>query len=334
MRPVLLTLGPWDLWVLPLLFVGILGLLLLWQWLEGRQGGFRGLTVSRASAAAAMAAGVALVAWFAVNRFGPVEVKAWGTMLVVAFSAGVIYLAKWADRDVLTPAEAVDMALYALVGAVLGSRIIFVALDWPTYAAQPAHILNVWEGGLSYHGGLLGAIAAGLIFAHRRGKQFLRMADETSPGIALGYAFARVGCFLNGCCHGHPSDLPWAMVFPHGEINDRPVHPTQLYALAASLVIMAILIKLKPFVRFQGQLFAAYLALYSVARFLLEFTRAGATGKYLAGTQGLTQAQFASIFIFALGVAYVALTWRPRAAAGPAAAPDPRERSHGKRRRK
>lgn len=332
MRPVLVTFGPWGLWVLPALFLGLLSVLLLWQWLEGRQGGFRGLTVGRTVIAAAMAGAVSLVLWLIVARIGPVEVKAWGTMLVVAFSAGVLYLWRWGDRAVLSPAEAVDLALYCLVGAVVGSRIVFVALDWQAYAAQPAHILNVWEGGLSYHGGLLGAVLAALVFAHRRGKQFLRLADETAPAIALGYAFARVGCFLNGCCHGHPTDLPWGMVFPHGEISDQPVHPTQLYALLASLAIMAALIRLKPLVRFRGQLFAAYLVLYSVARFLLEFTRAGATGKFLSGDQGLTQAQFASIFIFALGVAYIAVTWRPAPSAAPRAASEPRERGHGRRR--
>lgn len=332
MRPVLVTLGPWDLWVLPLLFLCLLAVLLLWQWLEGRQGGCRGLTAGRGAVAAAMAAAVSLAAWLAVSRFGPVEVKAWGTMLVVAFSAGVLYLVRWGDRGVLQPAEVVDMALYCLVGAVVGSRVVFVALDWQTYAAQPAHILNVWEGGLSYHGGLLGAVLAALIFARRRGKQFLRMADETAPAIALGYAFARVGCFLNGCCHGHPTDLPWGMVFPHGEICDQSVHPTQLYALLASLAIMAALIGLKPLVRFRGQLFAAYLVLYSVARFLLEFTRAGATGKYLTGAQGLTQAQFASIFILALGAAYIAFTWRPRVAPVTGGVPEQRERGHGRRR--
>jgi phosphatidylglycerol---prolipoprotein diacylglyceryl transferase len=330
MRPILVTLGPWGLVALAVLFAGLLALLLLWQWLEGRRGGFRGLTAPRVGAASLSAVVAAAPLWVLLHRFGPVEVKAWGTMLVVAFAAGTLYLAKWANREVLTPADAMDLALYSLIGAVIGSRLVFVALDWQTYAARPAHILNVWEGGLSFHGGLLGAIIAGLLFARARHKQFLRIADETAPGIALGYAFARVGCFLNGCCHGHPTDLPWGMIFPHGEICDRPVHPTQLYALVCSLAIMAILIRLRPLVRFRGQLFAAYLALYSVARFLLEYTRAGATGKYLEGSGGLTQAQFASILIFLVGALFIVATWR---AAPPAAAPaaSPRERKHGSR---
>jgi phosphatidylglycerol:prolipoprotein diacylglycerol transferase len=331
MRPILVTLGPWGPAVLPLLAAGILAVLLLWQWLEGRRGDFRGLTVPRAGVASLSAAVVAALLWFLVNRFGPVEVKAWGTMLVVAFAAGTLFIAKWGNREVVTPAEAMDVALYSLIGAVVGSRLVFVALDWQTYAARPAHIFNVWEGGLSYHGGLLGAIIAGLLFARLRHKQFLRIADETAPGIALGYAFARVGCFLNGCCHGHPTDLPWGMIFPHGEICDRPVHPTQLYALVCSLAILAILIKLKPLVRFRGQVFAAYLAIYSVARYLLEYTRAGATGKYLAGSGGLTQAQLASILIFLVAALYIAATWRLEASPAATLASGLRERRHGSR---
>ena len=314
MRPVLATLGPWDYSALPLLFVVLLALAGLWLWLEGRYGHFRGLTPARLGLGAVAAAVLSVVFFLLVKRFGPVEIKAYGTMLIVAFAAGAWFVSRYGDRRVLLPAEVVDMAVWALIGAILGSRIIFVALDWPTYAARPQHILNVWEGGLSFHGGLLGAMLAGLLFAHLRHKSFLRMADLCAPGIALGYAFARIGCFLNGCCHGHPSNLPWAMVFPHGEINDRPVHPTQLYALVASLAIMWCLIRLRPVLRFKGEVFAAYLFLYSIARFLLEFTRAGATGKYLEGSAGLTVGQFASIWIALLGLLYVVCTWRHRPA--------------------
>lgn len=331
MRPVLATLGPWDYSALPVLFVVLLGLAVFWLWLEGRYGGFRGLSAPRLGVGAAAAALLTAVFFVLVNRFGPVQIKAYGTMLIVAFAAGAWFVARHGDRRVLLPAEVVDMALWALIGAILGSRIIFVLLDWRTYAARPQHILNVWEGGLSFHGGLLGAMVAGLLFAHLRRKSFLRMADLCAPGIALGYAFARIGCFLNGCCHGHECHLPWAMVFPHGEINDRPVHPTQLYSLLASLAIMYCLVRLRPVLRFKGQIFGAYLFLYSIARFLLEFTRAGATGKYMEGSAGLTVGQFASIWIALAGLLYVVLTWRYRPAPEPAEQAPPKAVKDGPR---
>lgn len=308
MCPVLATLGPWSLAVLPALFAVLAGLMVIWVWQEGRHGGFRGLTPPRVLAALGAAALLAVMFFFLIKRFGPIEIKAYGTMLIVAFAAGAFYIIRWGNRAVLQPADVVDMALYCLIGAVLGSRIIFVALDWHTYASQPTHILNVWEGGLSFHGGLLGALVATGLFAWRRGKQYLRLLDEAAPGIALGYAFARVGCFLNGCCHGHPTNLPWGMIFPHGEIKDVPVHPTQLYSIVATLLILAALVLLKRWLLRPGQIFASYLSLYSVSRFVMELTRAGATGKYLGGGHGLTVGQFASILIFLLGLIYVVVS--------------------------
>lgn len=308
MRPILVSLGPWEYAVLPLIFVIVYALMVFWQWAESRYGEGKPLNAARLAVTALPAAVVSLLVFWLVNRFHPVEIKAWGTMLVLAFALGTAWMARYADRRVITQADALDLALFCLIGAVIGARAIFVALDWHEYAQNPGHLLNVWEGGLSFHGGLLGAILAGILFSHLRHKRFWAVADETSPGIALGYAVARLGCFLNGCCHGHACNLPWAMRFPHGEITDRPVHPTQLYAMLASLAIFFVLIKLRGKFPRIGHLFLAYLGLYSIQRFFLEMTRAGATGKLLL--PWLTVGQLASVIILALAVAAVALTWR------------------------
>ncbi|MEN6549075.1 MAG: prolipoprotein diacylglyceryl transferase [Armatimonadia bacterium] len=312
MRPVLVSLGPWGYLALPVIFVVLYLLMLAWQWAEARWGEGKPLNAARAALTALPAAVLTVLVFLLVNRFAPVEIKSWGTMLVLAFAAGTVWLAKWGDKRVIKPPEALDLALFCLIGAIIGARLIFVALDWDQYAQNPGHLLNVWEGGLSFHGGLLGAILAGLLFARLRKINFWALADEVCPGIAIGYAIARIGCFLNGCCHGHPCNLPWAMVFPHGEINDRPVHPTQLYAMAASLVIFAILVKLRGKFPRAGHLFGAYLALYSIQRYLLEMTRAGATGKLLL--PWLTVGQLASVLIFLVVVVIMALTWRAKPA--------------------
>lgn len=131
-------------------------------------------------------------------------------------------------------------------------------------------------------------------------------------GIALGYSFARIGCFLNGCCHGVPTDLPWAVTFPvTGACTtpDVPVHPTQLYASALSFLIFAVLVYLKPRVKRPGHLFLGYLMLYSVMRFGVEFTRAGATARYLTEGFFMTEAQLASIIILVLSAIILIATW-------------------------
>ncbi|MGE5532082.1 MAG: prolipoprotein diacylglyceryl transferase [Bacteroidota bacterium] len=332
MRSVLVKLGPWDYTALPVIFIVLYGIMLAWQWADWRYGEGKKLDGTRFAITAIPAALLSLLAMWAVNKVAPVEIKAWGTMLVVAFTAGTLYIARYGDRKVIAPAETVDMALYALIGAVIGSRVIFVALDWGTYAGHPLKLFNVWEGGLSFHGGLLGALLAGLLFAHRRHKNFWALTDEAAPGIALGYSFARVGCFLNGCCHGHACNLPWAMRFPNGELPNQLVHPTQLYAIVMSMTIFFILIKLRGKFPRPGHLFATYLALYSVGRFLLEFTRSGATGKLLNWAPWMTVGQFASILIFLVAVLAIALTWKsPEAERTEAARPKdghPRGRRH------
>jgi len=316
-RPELVTLGPWSPAAIPLVITVVFGLALLWLWGEQRWGGKR-VTLQRALIALLPAVAIGLLLYFLVNHFGPVKIKAWGTMLVLAFAAGTAYMARYGDRKVISPAECLDLALYALIGAIIGARVIFVALDWAHYSAHADRLLNVWEGGLSFHGGLLGALIAGLLFAKLRHKSFFAITDIAAPGIALGYAITRIGCFLNGCCHGHECHLPWAMKFPNGDMPNVPVHPTQIYAFLSSLTIAIILHKLRHRFPRPGHLFLFYLCIYSVYRFLVEYTRAGATGKPMPGLPAMTEGQIASIIIFAVAGLVMLLTWRK-----PAVAPEP-----------
>jgi phosphatidylglycerol:prolipoprotein diacylglycerol transferase len=323
-RPELVALGPWSPALLPVVILVVYALALLWLVGERRWGSGLAVTPQRVLIALLPAAAVGVLVFLLVNHFGPVKIKAWGTMLVVAFAAGTTYMARYGDRKVITPAECLDFALYCLVGAVIGARVVYVALDWGHYGSHLDRLANVWEGGLSFHGGLLGAVLAAMLFAHVRHKSFAALADVGAPGIALGYAFARVGCFLNGCCHGHECHLPWAMRFPYGELPNVPVHPTQIYAGLSSLAIFFILLQLRGRFPRHGHLMLTYFALYSVYRFLVEFTRAGATGRLLQSLPWLMVAQLASIIIFVLSVLTIALTWRRRSAEADPAPTTPR----------
>lgn len=310
MRPTLFTLGPWGLPELFVVFIVAAGFMFGWQILERRFNGNERLSLVGIIVTLVVAALFSGAFFLLINRYGPVDIKAWGTMLVLAFTLGVLFVVRWGNRKILTPVETVDCALWMLLGSIIGSRIIFVVQHWSDYAASPEALMSVWQGGLSYHGGLLGGAAAAGLFAWRRKKKFAQLADQFAPAIALSYAVARFGCFLNGCCHGHPTTCACAMVFPHGEIIDVPVHPTQLYAIGATLVIFAILLALRGRLPRDGHLFLSYLALYSVARFFLEFTRAGATGQIVAAAFHLTVGQIACIAIFIVAAAWLALTWK------------------------
>jgi len=162
--------------------------------------------------------------------------------------------------------------------------------------------LYIWrQGGLSFHGGLLGGVLAGLLLAHRRRVSVWALGDMAAPGLALGYGIGRFGCFLNGCCYGGPTSLPWGVHFPLFPdfpiyIATDPSHPTQIYSALGSFVILSVLLWARRRLPVRGQLFLLYLALYSVMRAGIEVLRKGYTAWPLF--DGVTQAQVASAVIF------------------------------------
>jgi len=242
-------------------------------------------------------------------HLGPVAIRSYGTLLMLGFIGGLLLAGRQAKRLGLPRQLAVDLGLWVLVGGVLGARALFVALNWTDFAAWPREALYLWQtGGLSFHGGLAGGVAAGALLAWRRRVSFWALADLATPGIALGYGLARLGCFLNGCCYGSPTSLPWGVrfpFFPDSQVLTELSHPTQIYAALGSFVIFAVLLRAQPRLTGRGQLFLLYLALYSVMRAGVEVLRKGYTAQLLV--DGLTQAQVASAVLF---VGSVVGLWR------------------------
>jgi len=245
-------------------------------------------------------------------RIGPVDVHSYGTLLMVGFLSAILLSRRQARRMGLSADLPLDLGVWVLVAAVVSARVMFVALNWDYYSPRPAEVLYIWrQSGLSFHGGLLGGVLAGVLFSWRRGLSFWTVADMVSPGIALGYAIARVGCLLNGCCYGVPTELPWGMTFPlypDSQITTDPSHPTQIYAALGSLAILAVLLRARSRLTVPGRLFLLYLMLYSVLRSGIEVLRRGATADI--AIDGVTQAQVASAIIFT--AALLAFIWLGR----------------------
>ena len=245
-------------------------------------------------------------------RIGPVDVHSYGTLLMVGFLSAILLSRRQARRMGLSADLPLDLGVWVLVAAVVSARVMFVALNWDYYSPRPAEVLYIWrQSGLSFHGGLLGGVLAGVLFSWRRGLSFWTVADMVSPGIALGYAIARVGCLLNGCCYGVPTELPWGMTFPlypDSQITTDPSHPTQIYAALGSLAILAVLLRARSRLTVPGRLFLLYLMLYSVLRSGIEVLRRGATADI--AIDGVTQAQVASAIIFT--AALFAFIWLGR----------------------
>ncbi len=300
MHPILVETGPWSWGAYPVIVLILALIVGLVQWLESRRAGSQSLTATNWALTTLFVLAGAAAMILVVNKLAPIYVHSYGVMLLIALAAGTWWLTRTGRNYGFNLEDWIDFALIILLSGVVGARLLYVLLHLPDYASAPITILYVWQGGLAFHGGVAGAIIAGYIFACVRRISFPLLADLSAPALALGYAIARIGCFLNGCCYGHRCDLPWGVTFPPGTeagAGGFPRHPTQLYACAASFIIFLVLARLQPRIKVRGNLFLLYLVLYSVYRFIVEFFRRGATANVFAPLAPLTEAQTASIVI-------------------------------------
>lgn len=237
-------------------------------------------------------------------HFGPFTVHWYGVMIALAFLAGLWTASRRSAHDGIDGGKIVDLGPWLIVGAIIGARFLYVISYWnEQFARKPFwEIFMIHRGGLVYYGGLIGASLACILFVRVKRLPLWKVADILAPSIALGYVFGRIGCLLNGCCYGSACELPWAVHYP--ETHDTAgaaVHPTQVYDSLLSLGLYIGLAWLYRRKRFDGQIFALYLASYAVLRSFVEIFR-GDYPRYYAGGW-LTPAHLVSIGIFAAGLA-------------------------------
>lgn len=235
-------------------------------------------------------------------------------MMAIGFLLGLWRAVRVSKQRDISREQVIDIALIALVAGIIGARILFLFMLVPSDGWRVfTQVHEIWQGGLSFHGGLIAAVIAAALYTRAKRIPFLKMTDLLAPSIAIGYAFARIGCFLNGCCYGAATNLPWAVDFCDTATGHHtgPSHPTQLYAFVISLSIFIILTRIERLRRPNGFVFFSYLALYSIYRFGIEFLRKGATAHvWLAG---LTHAQVVSLAgIVVFGIVLVALNRSPK----------------------
>lgn len=239
---------------------------------------------------------------------GPLHVRWYGLMYLVAFLL-FIFLGKYRARknvwQAWKPVELDDLMFYGMLGVILGGRlgyVLFYKADF--YFAHPLDVFKVWEGGMSFHGGMLGTLGALWYYARKTGRHFLQVGDFVAPLVPTGLAFGRLGNFINGELWGRVTspDAPWAMLFPQAEMADRklleanpglqssviqhfdplsqrlienlPRHPSQLYELSLeglTLFVILWLFSRKP--RPMGAASGLFLTGYGCFRFIVEFTR-------------------------------------------------------------
>lgn len=141
-------------------------------------------------------------------------IHTYGLMLAIAFLVGIWWVSREGKKQNLEPDKVMDLGLWVLVAAVVGSRIAYVLPHWNEFQARPWTVIAVWEGGLTFYGGVLLAVPVGFFYMWRNHLPIWRTADLVAPAFAIGIFFGRIGCLLNGCCFGLPTKLPWGITYP------------------------------------------------------------------------------------------------------------------------
>ncbi len=254
---------------------------------------------------------------------GPVAIRWYALAYAAGLFLGWRYVLELNRRrvQVLDDRGVDDLLLWMTFGVVLGGRIGYVAFYKPGYYLDnPLEALQVWQGGMSFHGGLLGVAVALWLFAARRGVERLRLADLVMPAVPLGLFFGRLANFINGELYGRTSDVAWAMVFPHG--GPEPRHPSQLYEAALEGLVLFCLLS---WLAWRGRLFerpglatGLFLIGYAMARGVVELAREPDAHLDLLFA-GVTMGQLLSLPMGLAGIALVAYALRRRNQPGDAA---------------
>ena len=217
---------------------------------------------------------------FAIGNWslGPFAVRWYALAYIAGLIIGWRYCLAIAKRppQVARPQDIDDFLVWATIGVVLGGRIGYILFyNFDEYAAHPIEMLYLWRGGMSFHGGALGVMAAIILFCRQRGIPMLAFADIIACAVPIGLFFGRIANFINGELWGRATDVPWAMVFPTG--GPEPRHPSQLYEAflegAVLFVLLWVLQRFTPARQRPGTLTGVFLMGYAVARIIVEFFR-------------------------------------------------------------
>jgi phosphatidylglycerol:prolipoprotein diacylglycerol transferase len=248
-----------------------------------------------------------------IVHIGPLAIRWYGLMYLVGFSAAYLlirHLARMRNLPLDTDGVS-DLLFYAVLGVVLGGRLGYVLFYNPAqYLSRPLEVFAVWQGGMSFHGGLLGVVVAAVIFCRRRKLPILLTGDILVTSATIGLGLGRLGNFINGELWGRVTDLPWGMVFPGGGLLPR--HPSQLYEAALEgMLLFLILYLLHRKKVAEGVPFFCFFIGYGLFRFLVEFVRQpDAHLGFLWG--GATMGQLLSLPMILFGVAGALYLYRHR----------------------
>ncbi len=247
---------------------------------------------------------------------GPLTIYWYGIMAALGFISAVSLLMLNRKHAGLDSEQVTDIAMFSMISAIVGARIFYVVQFRDVYRDNPLNIIRIDQGGLVFFGGFICATSTLLFYCWRKKLNLLTVLDIFGPALAIGHFFGRIGCFMNGCCYGKPSNLPWAVNFPQGSapaeaFPGQSIHPVQIYESIFNLMLAGILLLLLKRTR-PGQTAAAYLICYGIGRFTIESLR-GDHHQFILGK--FTVSQSIGFFIALAGIAFLIYTIRKSPAA-------------------
>lgn len=236
------------------------------------------------------------------------------TMFVLSCVLGTYLCVKTAAQKGIHVNKSLNALFFTYVFAMVGARSYFLIQHYDFFFLNPQEILAMWKGGFASYGGFLGGALGAIFYLKKARISIWRFADCLAPSIALGIFITRIGCFLNGCCFGKVSQIPWAVRFPAGsgpyelhqfnrlistwEVLSLPVHPTQLYHALIGFILFLYILIVRNVKEADGRAFWRVTFLYSIIYFTIEFFRGDIAGEFVSV---LTQGQIFSIIVAAAG---------------------------------
>jgi phosphatidylglycerol:prolipoprotein diacylglycerol transferase len=246
-------------------------------------------------------------------QIGSFYLPTYGVLVACAFLTALWIASKLGRMQGLSRDAIMNLGIYCALAGIVGAKLFMIAMD-PYYRNNPAQIftLSTLQSAGIWYGGFITALVFAFIYMRSQGMPFLKTSDVFAPGLAIGHAIGRLGCFAAGCCYGKPTNLPWAVTYSSPDANGAPLgvplHPTQIYEALIESLICVFLYRQATRRHKEGAIIALYLVLSGIARFLIEFLRAHDEATPLGGP--LTLEQWISLAVCAVGTSLLLSPYR------------------------
>lgn len=234
-------------------------------------------------------------------KIGSIQINSYGFMISLGIAVAIL-LSKWrAKKRALDSEPIIDIAIYGIIGGVLGAKLLYILSDFSYILKNPSALLEMIKSGFVFYGAVIGGALAAFIYCSHKKIEFIKYFDIVAPSIAIAQGFGRIGCFFAGCCYGMETTSVFGVLFKEGSFGpDYKVVPTQIFSSIGDFLIAAILLYFAAKPKKDGKVAGFYMILYSIGRFIIEFFRGDPRGSVAF----LSTSQFICIFILFGGLLF------------------------------